>query len=69
MATRAAPPAVSADPVETERARILTTLLDEMDDLVAGAVLAICTEIPAYAAQDERFVADVTGQVVAHYRT
>jgi sugar diacid utilization regulator len=69
MATRAAPLAVSTDPVAAERARILTTLLDGLDGLVAGAVIAICTEIPAYAAQDERFVADVAGQVEAHYRT
>jgi len=69
MATRAAPSAVIADPVAVERARILTELLADMDDLVAGAVHAICTEIAAYAAQDERFVADVAEQVEAHYRT
>ncbi len=69
MATRAAPAAVGADPVATERARILTELLDDMGDLVAGAVQAICTEISAYAAQDERFVADVAEQVEAHYTT
>jgi sugar diacid utilization regulator len=69
MATRTAPSAVSADPVAAERGRILTELLDDLDGLVSGAVAAICTEIPAYAAQGERFVADVTGQVEAHYRT
>jgi sugar diacid utilization regulator len=69
MATRTAPSAVSADPVAVERARILTELLADMDDLVAGAVEAICTEIAAYAAQDERFVADVAEQVEAHYTT
>jgi sugar diacid utilization regulator len=69
MATRAASSAVKADPVAAERARILTTLLGDLDELVAGAVDAICAEIPSYGAQDERFVADVTGQVEAHYRT
>ena len=69
MATRAAPPAVSADPVAAERARILTELLGDMHNLVAGAVHAICTEIAAYGAQDERFVADVAEQVEAHYTT
>ncbi len=69
MATPAAPSAVSADPVSLERARILTELLDDMHDLVAGAVDAIRTEIAAYAAQDELFVADVAEQVEAHYRT
>ncbi len=69
MATRAAPPAVASEPVAAERARILTTLLEDLDDLVAGAVEAICAEIPGYGAQDARFVADVTEQVAAHYRT
>ena len=69
MASRAAETAARADPVAVERARILTTLLDGLDALVDDAVGAIRTEIPAYAAQDERFVADVTEQVAAHYRT
>jgi sugar diacid utilization regulator len=69
MATQAAPSTIGTDPVAPERARILTELLDGMDELVAGAVHAICTEIPAYGAQDRRFVADVAEQVEAHYTT
>jgi sugar diacid utilization regulator len=69
MASRAAQAATRVDPVAAERARILTELLEELDDLVTDAVAAICREIPGYAAQGERFVADVADQVSAHYRT
>jgi sugar diacid utilization regulator len=69
MATRAAQPRVTADPVAAERVRILTTLLEDLDRLVADAVGAIRSEIAGYAAQGDRFVADVTEQVTAHFRT
>jgi sugar diacid utilization regulator len=69
IASRAADPATRADPVGGERARILTTLLDDLDTLVNAAVTAIFAEIAGYRAQDERFHADVTDQVAAHFRT
>jgi sugar diacid utilization regulator len=69
MASQAAHAAARVDPVAAERGRILTALLDGLDELVDDAVGAICAEIPGYGAQDERFVADVTEQVAAHYRT
>jgi sugar diacid utilization regulator len=69
MPSRAAQTAARADPVGAERRRILTTLLGDLDGLVDDAVRAICAEIAGYGAQDDRFVADVTDQVAAHYRT
>jgi sugar diacid utilization regulator len=69
IASRAAHSGTRVDPVGAERARILTTLLDDLDTLVDAAVTAIFDEIAGYRAQDERFVADVTDQVAAHYRT
>lgn len=58
-----------AEGVQAERARILSTLLEDMDALVERAVAAIRAEIPAYSAQDERFFGDVRDQVARHYRT
>jgi sugar diacid utilization regulator len=69
MASPAAETAPRADPIRAERARILTTLLADLDTLVDAAVKAIFAEIAGYRAQDRRFVADVTEQVAAHYRT
>src|SRR4051794_26376280 len=57
------------DAVRTERARILSALLEELDHLTETAIEAIRTEIPAYADQDERFFTDVRGQVRQHYGT
>jgi hypothetical protein len=58
-----------AEAVQSERARILSSLLRDMDSLVDRAVGAMRGEIPAYAAQGERFYADVRDQVARHYRT
>jgi hypothetical protein len=52
-----------------ERARILSTLLLDMDALVERAIAAMRADIPAYAAQGERFYADVRDQVARHYDT
>jgi hypothetical protein len=63
--TLAGPEAVSA-----ERARILATLLGQIDELTAAGVVAIRAEIPAYAAQrDERFLTDLANQVRLVYST
>ena len=69
MATRAVEAPGRGDVIRAERGRILSGLLANLDSLVDSAVTAIRDEIPAYAAQDERFFADVKGQVAAHYRT
>jgi len=61
--------AVAAAGVRAERARILSTLLDRIEQVIDRALETIRAEIPAYAAQDERFFADVREQVGAHYRT
>src|SRR4051794_139747 len=61
--------AVAAADVRAERTRILSTLLDRIEQVIDRALEAIRAEIPAYAAQDERFFADVREQVGAHYRT
>jgi PucR C-terminal helix-turn-helix domain/GGDEF-like domain len=56
--------------VGEERARILCTLLDRVDELTARAVTALRSEIPAYAAAgNEHFFDDVADQVARHYRT
>ena len=52
-----------AEPVRAERARILSELLDDLDELADTAVTTMRAEIPAYAAQDEAFHADVRDQV------
>jgi len=69
MATRAVESIERGDVVRAERARILSTLLADLDVLVAAAVEAIRADIPAYAARDDRFFGDVREQVAAHYRT
>ncbi len=58
-----------AEAVQAERTRILSSLLVDMDTLVEHATAAMRSEIRAYAAQDERFYADVRDQVARHYRT
>ena len=54
--------------VRAERRRILSTLLEQSDDLVETAVEAIRAEVPAYAAQDEPFFVDVRDQASRHFR-
>jgi sugar diacid utilization regulator len=44
-------------------------LLDNLDGLAGVAAATIFDEIAGYGAQDEHFVADVSEQVAAHYRT
>ncbi|GAA3446489.1 PucR family transcriptional regulator [Planomonospora venezuelensis] len=58
-----------AEAVSAERARILAEILDDLDELAGAAVRAMRAEIPAYAAQDEAFHADVRDQVARHYRS
>ena len=58
-----------SDVVVAERGRILSSLLSDLTALVDGAIEAMRAEIPAYAAQGERFFDDVREQVEAHYRT
>src|SRR5215207_1495087 len=60
--------AVDADEIRFERARILAGLLADVDELADRAVARMPLEIPAYAAQDAAFFADVRDQVVRHYR-
>jgi hypothetical protein len=56
--------------VGAERARILATLLGQIDELTEAGVAAIRAEIPAYAVQrDERFLADLANQVRLNYST
>ncbi|MGI5285656.1 PucR family transcriptional regulator [Nonomuraea polychroma] len=57
-----------AEAVRAERARILSELLGDVPRLADTAVATIIAEIPAYAAQDRDFLADVRDQVVRHYR-
>jgi len=57
-----------AEAVRAERRRILSTILEHLDDLVQDAVEAIRGEIPAYAAQEAPFFADVRDQVRRHFR-
>ena len=55
--------AVAAAGVRAERTRILSTLLDRIEQIIDRALEAMRAEIPAYAAQDERFFSDVREQV------
>lgn len=55
--------------VRAERARILSELLNDLDELAGTAARTMRAEIPAYAAQDETFHADVRNQVTQHYRS
>src|ERR671923_1536578 len=57
-----------AEAVRAERRRILATILEQLEDLVQDAVEAIRSEIPAYAAQEAPFFADVRDQVRRHFR-
>ncbi|MEV0591456.1 PucR family transcriptional regulator [Nonomuraea cavernae] len=57
-----------AETVRAERARILSELLDGLDELAGTAVTTMRAEIPAYAAMDDAFHADVRDQVARHYR-
>jgi hypothetical protein len=57
-----------AEAVRAERRRILSTILEQLDDLVQDTVEAIRGEIPAYAAQEAPFFADVRDQVRRHFR-
>jgi hypothetical protein len=60
----------AAEAVGAERARILSTLLGQIDMVTEAGVAAIRNEIPAYAAQrDERFLADLASQVRLNYST
>ncbi|MQA75820.1 MAG: transcriptional regulator [Solirubrobacterales bacterium] len=53
-----------------ERARLLTSMLEDLEPLTEAGVETICAEIPGYAEQaaDPRFRADLTDQVSRHYR-
>src|SRR5262249_8572043 len=53
--------------VRAERRRILRTLLDNLDDVVERAVVALRAEIPAYRDGGERFVGDLRDSVRAHF--
>ena len=55
--------------LRAERARILSELLNDLDELADTAARTMRAEIPAYAAQDEDFHADVRSQVAQHYRS
>ncbi|HEY2636628.1 MAG TPA: helix-turn-helix domain-containing protein [Solirubrobacteraceae bacterium] len=59
---------VAARAVQGERTRVLNGLLDDVEVLVDRALAAMCVEIPAYAAQAERFYEDVRDQIERHYR-
>ena len=60
--------AADADEVRSERLRILAALLAQLDEVVDRALARMRLEIPAYAAQDAAFFADVRHQVLRHYR-
>jgi PucR C-terminal helix-turn-helix domain/GGDEF-like domain len=69
IALVAVEPAAGAEAVG-ERARILSTLLGQIDTVTEAGVTAIRNEIPAYASQrDERFLADLASQVRLNYST
>jgi hypothetical protein len=55
------------DAVEVERRRILHSLLERIEFLAERAICKMRAEIPAYAAQGERFFDDVAQQLCAHY--
>jgi sugar diacid utilization regulator len=73
MATPAVPtptvePVAAPAAISSERARILSALLDDLQALTDGAVAAIRAEIPAYRDQDKRILGDLSDQVREHYR-
>jgi PucR C-terminal helix-turn-helix domain/GGDEF-like domain len=61
-----APPAAAAPEVTerdvAQRRRLLMSLLEDVDALAARGAAAMRAELPAYAARDERFDADVLDQ-------
>jgi len=59
---------VANEGVRAERTRILASLLADLDPLVDSALAALRAEIPAYAAEDARFLDDVRDRVAEHYR-
>jgi hypothetical protein len=70
MASAVARASADSEEVREERARILCSLLERVEELTVRAVTAIRNEIPAYAAIDqERFFDDVADQVSRHYST
>ncbi|GLW07154.1 hypothetical protein Misp01_22840 [Microtetraspora sp. NBRC 13810] len=58
-----------AETVRAERTRILSELLHDLNRLADTAARTMRAEIPAYAAQDDTFHADVRDQVARHYRS
>jgi hypothetical protein len=58
-----------SEAVRGERTRILSELLDHLPELADLAVATMRAEIPAYAAKDDSFFADVREQVARHHRT
>lgn len=58
----------TVEAVRAQRARIISELLNDVDDLADAAVAAILVEIPFYAEQGPDFHADVRDHVVRHYR-
>jgi hypothetical protein len=63
-------PAVARlDEIRSERKRILSTLLDRVDDLTEVELASIRAEIPAYAHVGSRLYDDVRDQVALHNRT
>ncbi|MBY8840613.1 CdaR family transcriptional regulator [Streptomyces sp. SP2-10] len=57
-----------SEPLRRERWRILRAVHDRVEEVADSAVEVMRAEIPSYALQDERFFADVRGQVLEHYR-
>ncbi|MEV0297719.1 helix-turn-helix domain-containing protein [Nocardia sp. NPDC050710] len=61
--------AVTSPTVLVERTRIVSNLFDRVDDMADAGVSAIVAQIPAYAARDESFRADVHDQLARLTRT
>jgi hypothetical protein len=60
---------VVADPeIRSERMRILSELVEQLDELAARAVAVMCEEISFYRERDERFLGDVGDQVRSLYQ-
>ncbi|MFI1168914.1 PucR family transcriptional regulator [Streptomyces sp. NPDC020801] len=57
-----------SEPLRRERRRILHAVHDRVEEVAETAMAVMRAEIPSYALQDERFFADVRGQVLEHYR-
>jgi PucR-like helix-turn-helix protein/diguanylate cyclase with GGDEF domain len=69
VATVSAKPLASSDAIRAERARILSSLLDDIEAVAEAGYEAILEEIPAYRALDRRILGDVRDQVQKHYET